>query len=208
MIDHLVLASPDPLATRSWLAEATGVELGAGGPHVGLGTTNWLGTLDGGPSGGGTYLELIGPDPDQAEPEAPRPFGIDDLTEARLVTWCSRQPGLAALRSRLAGVLEVTEPSPMQRQAPAGLLSWELAFPLDDEGGVVPFFIDWLDSPHPSTVVTPGLSLASFTLVHPDPDRIAEVLATIGDDVPVEAGDEPALRAELRGPAGAVVFGA
>ncbi len=203
MIDHLVLASPDPLATRSWLAEATGVELGAGGPHVGLGTTNWLGTLEGGPSGG-TYLELIGPDPDQPEPEAARPFGIDDLAEARLVTWCSRQPGLVALRSRLAGVLEMTEPSPMQREAPAGLLSWELAFPLDDQGGVVPFFIDWLDSPHPSTVVTPGLSLASFALVHPDPERMAEVLAAIGEGVPVEAGDEPGIRARLTGPAGSI----
>lgn len=205
MLDHLVLASPDPLATRSWLADATGVELGAGGPHVGLGTTNWLGTLAGAP-GGGAYLELIGPDPEQPDPEAPRPFGIDDLTEARLVTWCSRQPDLAALPARLAGTVEVTEPSPMQRQAPAGLLSWELAFPADDEGGVVPFFIDWLDSPHPSTVVTPGLTLESFALVHPEPDRIGALLAALGETIEVEEG-APGVRARLRGPAGVADLG-
>ena len=77
-LDHLVLATPDPAEMRARIAERTGVELGAGGAHVGLGTRNWLGRL--GPMG---YLELIGPDRDQPEPVEPRPFGVDDLAGPR-----------------------------------------------------------------------------------------------------------------------------
>ena len=40
--------------------------------------------------GPGTYLEIIGPDPEQPTPAQPRPFGIDDLKEPRLVTWAAK----------------------------------------------------------------------------------------------------------------------
>src|SRR5262249_14239523 len=79
-LDHLVLASPDPLATRDLIVARTGVVPSAGGPHVGRGTRNWLAAL-----GPHHYLELIGPDPEQSAPSGPRGFGLDDLTDAALV---------------------------------------------------------------------------------------------------------------------------
>ena len=148
MLDHLVLASPDPPATRELVAARTGVTLSAGGGHVGLGTRNWLGRL--GPT---SYLELIGPDPGQEPPATPRPFGIDELDEAKLVTWCARHADLESLRVQAAAAgLQFGAPVPMEREAPtSGRLRWELTFPqFDTAGGIVPFFIDWGDSPHPA----------------------------------------------------------
>jgi Glyoxalase-like domain len=60
----------------------SGIHAQAGGKHVGLGTHNALLAL--GPQ---TYLEIIGPDPDQPEPPVPRPFGIGDITRGQLVGW-------------------------------------------------------------------------------------------------------------------------
>ena len=83
MIDHLVLAGPDLDGLVAWFVAVSGVDPAPGGAHVGLGTRNALVGV-----GGPTYLELIGPDPDQPEPDAPRPFGVDELEEPRFVTWC------------------------------------------------------------------------------------------------------------------------
>ena len=140
---HLVLASPNPLVTRTEIAEHTGVLLSVGGAHVGRGTRNWLGRL-----GADQYLELIGPDPEQPEPPGPRPFGVDDVTSATLATWCARDDDLDNLRERAAAAgLRLGAPFTMERDAPAGRLRWRLCLPeFDTAGGIIPFFIDWNDS--------------------------------------------------------------
>jgi hypothetical protein len=52
------------------------------------------------------YLEIVGPDPAQPKPAAPRRFGVDDLKEPTLIGWVSRAQGLDALvvRARAAGI--------------------------------------------------------------------------------------------------------
>jgi hypothetical protein len=204
VIDHLVLAAPDPLATRGLIAERTGVTLSAGGAHVGRGTRNWLGSL--GPT---TYLELIGPDPDQPAPAQPRPFGVDSITEATVTTWCARYDDLAALIARAAAAgLQFSEPFVMEREAPAGRLRWRLSLPeFDTAGGIVPFFIDWGDSPHPAATAVTGLSVVEFAAEHPDPGSIGGVLDALGVDLPVHAGGHAHLIVTLRGPAGELRFG-
>jgi hypothetical protein len=198
-LDHLVLASPNPLVTRSEVAEQTGVLLSVGGAHVGKGTRNWLGRL-----GAGQYLELIGVDPEQPEPPEPRPFGVDVVTSARLVAWCARDDDLESLRQRAAAAgFRLGEPFSMERDAPAGRLRWRLCLPeFDTAGGIIPFFIDWNDSPHPSHTSIDGLSLVEFGAEHPDPQAVRTILDALGVDLRVTRGPAMKLVATVRGPAG------
>jgi hypothetical protein len=152
VIDHLVYATPELQATVADL-RSKGIELVEGGSHVGIGTRNFLTGL-----GGEIYLEVIGPDPEQDEPPAPRPFGIDDLDEAKLVTWAERVEGLEGQGSVA-----------MTRMRPDGvLLEWTIA--LQEDG---PFQIDWKDSPHPTESLPSSCTLRSF-----DTDRRIAVIDT------------------------------
>ena len=204
MLDHVVLATTDIAATAAEIAAATGVTPSEGGPHVGRGTRNELCSF-----GDGTYLEIIGPDPDQPAPSEPPPFGIDRLTAPGIVTWCAKGDDLAGLVARAgAAGLAMVGPEAMQRQAPEGLLSWELALPtFDIQGGIVPFFIDWADSVHPSTTSAPGLTLAALTGHHPDPAAVLETLGVLGVSLPVTTAPAAGMSATIAGPVGELTIG-
>lgn len=174
-IDHLVYAVPDLVAAVADIEERVGVAPVPGGAHLGRGTYNALLGL-----GGHTYLEIIGPDPGQPEPDSPRPFGIDDLTRPSLVTWCARADrDLSLVVNDLARVGFPTGPvDAMSRRRPDGvLLEWSLTPPNLDDGGVVPFFIDWGSTPHPTTGLPIGGFVLELVLTHPDPERIEEILS-------------------------------
>ena len=181
----------------------SGVAAAPGGAHVGHGTRNALVGL-----GGSAYLELIGPDPDQPEPDLARPFGIDALEEPRLVTWCLR-PTIP-----LDEAIEVTrrhgwDPgtiAAMSRRRPDGeLLRWRLTLrPMSPEVAAVPFFIDWLDSEHPTASLPMPVALTSLTVSHPDPDRLGSLLTALGADGVDVAGGSPSLVAALTTPNGPV----
>ncbi|GAA2599922.1 VOC family protein [Actinomadura fulvescens] len=198
-LDHLVYAAPDLKAAVSDIAARTGVTPVEGGPHPGLGTRNQLLGL-----GGNAYLEIIGPDPDQPDPEGPRPFGIDDLAAPALVAWAAGTTELEASieRARAAG----RDPGPvsgMSRLRPDGeLLSWRLTPP---RTGVLPFLIDWGETPHPAGAL-PVVPLRSFEAVHPDPDAVRGELASLGVELTVRRGPGVALIARLDGPVGTVTL--
>lgn len=194
LIDHLVYAVPD-LA----VVDRLGLPLTPGGPHVGLGTRNHLAGL-----GNGAYLEVIGPDPDQPEPDYPRPFGIDDITEPKLVAWAVRVSGIdeAVERAQAQGY-DPGKAVAMSRQRSDGfLLEWRLTPPV---AGLLPFLIDWGTTPHPAESLDNSVELVAFTASHPDPALIHKGLKALGIDLAVEQGD-PELRAVLRTPAGEVVL--
>lgn len=86
-LDHLVYAGPDLADAVIRVTELIGVAPVPGGSHVGLGTANYLVAL-----GGRAYLEIVGPDPAQPDPERPRPLGIDTLDAPKLVAWSVRTP--------------------------------------------------------------------------------------------------------------------
>ena len=50
------------------------------------------------------------------------------------------------------------------------------------------------------------MTLTALRLVHPEPERVREILATLGIDATVEHGAKPALVAELMTPNGAVTL--
>ena len=101
-VDHLVYTTPDLELGIQAIEKLTGVRASAGGQHPGLGTRNALIAL-----GSSTYLEIIGPDPDQPAPHGARRFGIDGLKAPRLLTWVAKGTDLAPFvdRARANGVL-------------------------------------------------------------------------------------------------------
>jgi len=205
VIDHLVLAAPDLAGLVEWFRDATGVVPTPGGAHVGRGTRNELVAL-----GGSTYLELIGPDPEQPPLAGPRPFGVDALDRPRLVTWClrpSRPLEVAVERMRAHG-WDPGEIASMSRRRPDGvLLAWRLTVrPMTPDVAAVPFLIDWLDSPHPTTSLPAGATLPSLTASHPDPDRVRSLLRDLGETAVDVVDGPPSLTAELSTPLGSLTL--
>ncbi|MFE0027997.1 VOC family protein [Amycolatopsis sp. NPDC059021] len=193
VLDHLVFAGPDLAAAVAHVTELTGVEPAPGGSHVGRGTANYLADL-----GSGAYLEVIGPDPAQPEPEGPRPFGIDDLTEPALVAWAVRTTDIDATVADLrAAGYDPGDVFDMSRDAQGELLSWRLTSPggLD---GLAPFLIDWGSTPHPTTRGLPKIPLLLVTGVHPDPAAVDVVTRALNLELLVRHDKKPGLVAVLR----------
>lgn len=204
MLDHLVLAGPDLADTVAWFGELTGVVPVPGGSHVGLGTANYLVGL-----GDGAYLELIGPDPAQPQPAQPRPFGIDELTAPRIVTWAMRTDDLAGLiATAREGGYDPGEPTAMSRRAPDGtLLEWRLTQPRFDYGdGLVPFLIDWGSTAHPASSGLAVTKLLGLRARHPDPASVRPALAALRADLQLDFGETVAITATVQGADGAVTL--
>lgn len=202
-LDHLVLATPDLAATVDLVARALGVKPVAGGRHPGRGTRNYLLGL-----GNGGYLEIIGPDPEQPEPEQPRPFGIDELAEARLAGWAVRVTDIdAAITAARTAGFDPGPASDLSRATPDGrTLEWRLTFPdFRERTQIVPFLIDWGRTAHPSAEL-PEVELRSLEAVHPDPVAAAERLRAVDANLPVRPGTRPALIATLGTSGGAITL--
>ena len=65
-------------------------------------------------------------------------------------------------------------------------------------GGIVPFFIDWGDSPHPAASVPLWPVLESLRAERPEPTIGMRALSGVGIGLPAEFGHRPALIATLR----------
>jgi len=199
MIDHLVFASDDLPKASALIAELLGVAPTPGGSHIGKGTRNELVSL-----GGATYLEVIGPDTAQPQPDDPRPFGIDELSDPALVAWCVRpaRPLREVVREARDAGIEFGDVNAMSRRRPDSvLLEWELTVPQFDGpfGRALPFMIDWADSAHPSDTLQSVVRLVQLDVFHPVPHMLGAVFDIIGltSGVAVHAADQPALRATI-----------
>lgn len=199
-VDHIIYTVPELERAVARLEEDLGVRPTVGGRHPDLGTWNALLAL-----GPGTYLEIMAPDPDASVRPGDRPFGIDDLETGRLATWSARHPDPAAAVEAVRDLgVELGEPAPGSRDAPDGrILTWRITDPFTDRlGGVVPFLIDWGDTPHPATSAPQGVRLVEFAVRHPRPDEVRRILVELDLEVPVERASEPGLAAILATPAG------
>ena len=202
MVDHLVYATPNLAAGVERVERLLGVKTIPGGQHPGWGTRNALIGL-----GDETYLEIIGPDPDQTKPAQPRRFGIDDLHASRLVTWAAKGKDLEAIvtNAKTKGIAVGQVQSGSRRRPDGVLLSWRLTVsPALNADGIVPFFIDWGETPHPAASLPKGCVLIALRAEHPDAKRIRAELSALGLNLRVDAGSAPALIATIRTPHGDV----
>ncbi len=202
--DHVVYGVTDLAAAVDELADRLGVRPAAGGKHVGRGTRNALLGL-----GGGTYLEIIAPDPEQDRAPGPLSFGLDRVRLPRLVGWAWRTTDIERyLRDARARGFDPGDVREMSRRRPDGfLLEWRLTLDARDPARlVVPFLIDWGASAHPSESAPPGVRLIELRGEHPDPASVRADLAALGVKLPVDEGPEPALVATLDTPRGRVML--
>ena len=200
-IDHLVYAAPDLGVAVDHLHAITGVRATPGGEHPGWGTCNALMAL-----GESTYLEIIGPDPNQRIPSADLRFGIGDLDQAALVNWAVKTEELEqeVEEAQLRG-LELGPISEGRRKQTNGiLLSWRLTAPRPSLRDLLPFFIDWGHTTSPVQGATKGCSLRELRGIHPAPDEIRLKLAGLGLDLPISRGSASELVATLDTPLGKV----
>jgi hypothetical protein len=201
-IDHLVYAVSDLEAGIRDLEQRLGVRATPGGSHRGLGTRNALLAL-----GPDVYLEIIGPDPDQAEPSRPRPFGVDALQAGRLVTWAVKASDLERRveRARSAG-FDPGEVRAMSRDRPDGVrLEWRLTLRAEPAGnGLVPFLIDWGATPSPASTAARGCRLIALRAEHAQCAAVAALLYALDVELAVDPAPAVALVAILDTPRGRV----
>ena len=222
--DHLVIAVPDLQKYVEQCEGSLGVGAVDGGAHPGLGTANALLGLELGDDlteslglarqrGANplTYLEILGPDPEQ-DPAlaAGRLAGITAPTVQR---WAIRPDDFdgvvtAAARSREPRV-DLGEVHDMTRRRPDGVvLDWRLTrrTPLP-WSGIQPFLIDWKDSEHPASQEMPWVRLEKLWAASDEPAAVGSVLDFFGIALDIIApgrqeGETEGLHAHLKGPGG------
>ena len=201
-VDHLVYTVPDLKSGIDAAEKLFGVRAAPGGQHPGLGTRNALIAL-----GPAAYLEIIGPDPEQPAPAGGRRFGIDGLKAPHLLTWVAKGKALDtfAADAKAHGV-DLGAVIPGSRKRPDGVvLSWTYTDPrsvLADR--LIPYFIDWGSSPHPSATAAKGVTLVGLRAEHPDADRVQAMLKQLGLQLAVTRGPRPSLIATFDSPKGKV----
>lgn len=201
-VDHLVYATLDLTVGIDTLERLLGVRATPGGQHLGLGTRNALIAL--GPS---CYLEIIGPDPEQARPAGPRRFGLDDRKRPGLFTWVAKGARLETLVADAQhNQINLGRVIPGSRTRPDGVvLNWRYTDPdVVVADRLVPYFIDWGSSPHPAETAAKGATLVGLRAEHPDLARVQRLLDRLGLQLRVQRGPRPALIATVDSPKGQV----
>lgn len=199
-LDHVVVATPDLAGTVADIEVSTGIRAEQGGSHPGAGTRNHLISF-----GGDSYLEIIGVDTDQPEPDQPRRFLVDERDRAVVATWAAH-PG--RVEERIARAAEAgLDLGPVNdggRRTPAGeLISWRVTEPLrTGRDGTIPFLIDWGTTPSPATTIASRAESVEFALLHPEPARLVEQLSVLGITAEVAQAEQAGLRLTIAGPAG------
>jgi hypothetical protein len=207
-LDHIIWACADLEHGSRRFEALTGVQPRFGGVHASGLTHNALVGL-----GNRCYLEILAP----VGPAGP---GDDHwcrlargAQEPRVLTYCLRSPRPL---SELASTFETfgwknAVVANNGRTTQEGVrLRWQWLGPTVERFGLAfPFFIDWLDSPHPAEsfdAAQPGsgIALQRFAVGHPDATELGRTLAQIGSAVETYTADDVRFRVQLQTPLGVV----
>jgi Glyoxalase-like domain len=209
-LDHVVLVCGDLERGAAVLAARLGVKPVYGGVHATGLTHNALVGLD-----GRRYLELLAPTgaPSGSEDEWIR--RARSATEPTVLTYCVRSPrplSELAAQGRADGWTQ-TDVTSNGRRTPEGVrLRWRVLTPhVDGFGFSFPFFIDWLDSVHPSDALRSSgrdcpLRLVEFAVGHPAAEQLAASLRVAGVEMATFRADGATFRVSVHGPNGVVAL--
>ncbi len=206
VLDHLVVATDSLERGSAYLAERFGVEPDAGGRHENAGTHNRLLAL-----GGGTYLELIAPDPEQPEPARPRSFGLDDSELRARVAVRPRLVQFMVRTTHIETACELLDYSPgTPRTMRRGDLEWRIAldgYPAGALANPLPGMLEWGDNPSPGYTLPPrGVVLSRLHVLAGD-DDVRRLTPLAGDRrIHLRAQRTPMLIAEFMTPRGWVIL--
>ena len=192
-VDHLVWYCSDLDQGALYFAERMDCEPVYGGVHPGEGTRNSLMSL-----AEDTYLEIVGTDPGQ--PATNLDTELRQLGGSGLYHWAASGLDLEIVRQRaLAAGLEGSEMVTGGRNLPSGaLLNWKLfGIRNHDLGALLPFFIDWVDSPHPAKTAPRGGRLVKIEVVSPAAERLRAIYSILDLDIAVVSGPTPGFQATV-----------
>ena len=196
-IDHFVWGASDLAQGCEQMADMLGCAPLPGGQPPGMGTQNALLSL-----GDGVYLEIIAPSDDPG-PEGSFGHRLAAMPAPGLITWVLRTDALAKVAKLSdSGDQDLTALGPMttQRETPEGdMLSWELLF-LGGHGfgGLLPFFIDWQDTIHPSQTSPVAAQYASLVIASPNADPLNQTFKTLDIEQRAQSADTASLKLELQ----------
>ncbi len=188
-IDHIAVGAKTLQAGVDYIRTELGVDIPAGGVHPAMATHNLLMQL-----GDSLFLEVIATNPDGAQPDQPRWFGLDDPAvrasidaRPRLLTWVARTDDLDAATGNASvdyGVIQ---------ELSRNDLRWRFAMPQDGRllaAGILPYLMQWSTDTHPANnMAERDCRLVRLTIRHPYPQWVTDQLQSIGalDAVNVEA---------------------
>ncbi|MEM6964168.1 MAG: VOC family protein [Bacteroidota bacterium] len=187
-IDHLIFAAPTLETGIDVIEEKLGIRPIFSGQHLGRGTHNALLAL-----GDGVYLEVIAPDPSQ-DIAPPLWMKTHLATTPRLWTWAAktnhlvRLKKIATLHNLPFGKIE----SGTRTQPNGEVLRWQLSLPVEEnEGGIIPFFVDWAKTTtHPSKVLPQAGSIVQLKAYHPYPVSLQAQMEKLGLDLIFEKHEQ------------------
>jgi len=205
-IDHVIWAVPDLDRGVEQFKQMSGIEAIVGGVHPGRGTRNSLVS-----AGENMYFEIIAPDPAQlpldpaANPVQAFAHRISQMAAPEVDMFAVSAADLESVvaKGRELG-LEVVGPTPGQRMTPEGvLIRWShVDFVGHGFGQFIPFALNWLDSPHPSTTSPRGATIVGITVEHPRADELRRIYEGLGIPARVVQAAEPRIVVHMRSPKG------
>jgi hypothetical protein len=181
-LDHLVIAAETLEQGVDYVRSELGVALPKGGVHKTMGTHNHLMQL-----GNNSYLEVIAIDPAGTIPDQPRWFGLDDSLmreslrqQPRLITWVVNTTDISILNQSSAFPIGTT--TELSRND----LRWKIALTEDGRllaNGCLPYIIQWLSTPHPSSAMADlDCRLLSLDVHHNRADWLSSMLKSVAAD--------------------------